>query len=214
MHLVDEGLSEARRLQHVYTLGFSLLCKCWVSAIVNVPDEIPRHSDEMFKLGDEHGFPLWAGWALGYRGLWLTTVGRASDGAQLITESLARTRVAGAVISFPFLITFLAEALSKLGRPAEGLSRLHEAAQFIETTEERYYEAEVHRVKADVLRMAGEHAEVEQSYRKALEIAERQNAKAHQLRVAMGLGRLWRDQGKRAETRELRSGLRLVYRGV
>jgi hypothetical protein len=101
MHLVDEGLSEARRLQHVYTLGFSLLCKCWVSAIVNLPDEIPRHADEMFNLGDEHGFPLWAGWAVAYRGLWLTTVGRASDGAQLITESLARTRVAGAVISSP-----------------------------------------------------------------------------------------------------------------
>jgi hypothetical protein len=115
------------------------------------------------------GSILWAGWALAYRGLWLTTVGRAGDGAQLITESLARARVAGAVISSPFLIIFLAEALSKLGRPAEGLSRLHEAAQFIETTDERYYEAEVHRVKADVLRIAGEHAEVEQSYRKALE---------------------------------------------
>jgi predicted ATPase len=53
------------------------------------------------------------------------------------------------------------------------------------------------------LRIAGEHAEVEQSYRKALEIAERRNAKAHQLRAAMGMARLWRDQGKPDEARDL-----------
>jgi hypothetical protein len=96
---VDEGLAEARRLQHVYTLGFSLLFKCWVSAIVNVPDEIPRHSDEMFNLGNDHGFPLWAQFALFYRGLWSTMVGQASDGVRLITETLAQNRVAGAVVS-------------------------------------------------------------------------------------------------------------------
>jgi len=58
MHLADDGLNEARRLQHFYTLGFSLLFKCWVSAIVNAPNEIPRHADEMFNLGNEHGFPF------------------------------------------------------------------------------------------------------------------------------------------------------------
>ena len=203
MYRADEGVAEARRLQHVYTLGFSLLFKCWVSAIVNVPDEIPRHANELFNLGNEHGFPLWAEYALLFRGLWSTMVGQASDGIRLITEGLARYRVAGAVASFPWWLTHLAEAFSTLGQPADGLSRLHEAEQFIEATDERYYEAEVQRVKGDLLRMTGEHAQAAQSYRRALAVADRQNAKAHQLRAAMSMARLWRDQGKREEAREL-----------
>ena len=83
------------------------------------------------------------------------------------------------------------------------MSRLHEAAQFIENTDERYCEAEVHRLTADLLRMTGEQAAAEQSYRKALALADRQNAKAHQLRATMSMARLWRDQGKRKEAREL-----------
>ena len=98
---------------------------------------------------------------------------------------------------------FLAGAFFKLGQPGDGLSRLHEAAQFIENTDERYYEAEVYRLTADLLRMTGEQAAAEQSYRKALALADRQNAKAHQLRAAMSMARLWRDQGKRKEAREL-----------
>jgi class 3 adenylate cyclase/predicted ATPase len=203
MHLADDGLNEARRLQHVYTLGFSLLFKCWVSAIVNAPNEIPRHADEMFNLGNEHGFPLWTGWALTFRGLWSAADERVSDGVRLMREGLAYLRTTGAVISSPFVLAFLGGALSKLGQPAEGLSRLDEAAQLIETTDERYYEAEVHRVRGDVLMITEEHAEAEESYRKALKVAERQNAKAHQLRAAMSMARLWRDQRKRQEAREL-----------
>jgi predicted ATPase len=80
---------------------------------------------------------------------------------------------------------------------------LDEAAQFIETSDERYYEAEVHRLKGDLLRITDQQAEAEKSYRKALEVAERQSAKAHQLRAAMSMARLWRDQDKRHEAREL-----------
>jgi predicted ATPase len=203
MHLVDEGLNRARQLQHVYTLGFSLLFKCWASAIIDATDEIPRHSDEMFNLGNEHGFPLWTGYALAFRGLCSTADDRASDGVQQITEGLAHLRPTGAVASYPLFLAFLGRAFLKLGQPAEGLSRLHEAAQLIETTDERYYEAEVHRVRGDLLRITDQHAEAEESYRKALKVAERQNAKAHQLRAATSMARLWRDQGERDEAREL-----------
>ena len=203
MYRVDEGLAEARRLQHVYTLGFSLLFKCWVSVIINVPDEIPRHSDEMFNLGNEHGFPLWAEYALLFRGLWSTMVGQASEGTPLITEVLARIRVAGAVISFPFQITFFAEALSKLGRPMEGLVDCMRPSNSSRQLTSAITRPKHIGSRADLLRIIGEHAQVEQSYRRALAIAERQNAKAHQLRAAMSMARLWRDQGKRDEARDL-----------
>jgi predicted ATPase len=109
----------------------------------------------------------------------------------------------GAVISSPLLLTFLAGAFFKLGQPGDGVSRLHEAAQFIENTDERYCEAEVYRLTADLLKMTGDQAVAEQSYCKALALADRQNAKAHQLRTAISMARLWRDQGKRDEARDL-----------
>jgi hypothetical protein len=110
---VDEGLSEARRLQHVHTLGASLLFKCWVSTIANLTHETRQHADEMFNLGNDHGFPLWTGWALSYRGQWSTMVGEASEGVRLITEAI--TRAAGAVISSPLLSHFSRALSSNLG---------------------------------------------------------------------------------------------------
>jgi predicted ATPase len=197
---VDEGLSEARRLQHFHTLGFSLLFKCWVSLTTNLTHEVRQYADEMFDLGNEHGFPVWVGWALFYRGLWS---GQAREGVSLMTEAVELTRVTGAVISTPFCLTRIAEAFAKLGQCAEGLSRLREAAQFIEATDERYHEAEVHRVQGDLLNVTGNHAAAEQSYRCALAVAGRQDARTHELRAATSLARLWRDQGKRAEARDL-----------
>ena len=90
-----------------------------------------------------------------------------------------------------------------LGQPGEGLNCLAEAAQIIETTEERVNEAELHRVRGDLLNATGDRSAAERSYRQALAVAERQSAKLFELRAATSLARLWRDQGKRAEAREL-----------
>jgi predicted ATPase len=202
---VDEGLSEARRLQHVHTLGFLLLFKCWVCLIANTTHEVREYADEMFSLGNEHGFPLWTGWALFYQGLWSTAVGQASEGVSLITQALALTRITGAVISSPLLLTFLAEAFAKLGQPAEGLSRLREAAKLIEATNERYNEAEVNRMAGEIALKSPERdvAKAEVYFERALAVARAQQAKSWELRAAMGMARLWRDQGKHRDARDL-----------
>jgi predicted ATPase len=200
---VHEGLSEARRLHHVHTLGFALFFKCFVSSMVNLTDEVRQAADEMFELGNEHGFPLWTGWALVYRGLWSTAVGQAREGVSLMTQALALMQVTGAVVSSPFVLTHVAEAFARLAQPAEGLSRLREAAHFIEAIDERYHEAEVHRLQGDLLKATSDHAGAGQSYRRALAVAGRQNARAHELRAATSLAGLWRDQDKQDEARDL-----------
>jgi predicted ATPase len=103
----------------------------------------------------------------------------------------------------------LAEAYAKLGQPIEGLNYLAEAAQIIETTEERVGEAELHRLRGDLLNAMGDRAATERDYHQALEFAKRQSAKLWELRAATSLARLWRDQGKRTEARDL---LAPVYR--
>jgi len=97
----------------------------------------------------------------------------------------------------------LAEANVKLGRSVEGLNYLAEAAQFIEMTEERNNEAELHRVRGDLLNAIGDRAAAEQKYQQALAVAKRQSAKPFELHAASSLARLWRDQGKRDEARDL-----------
>ena len=90
-----------------------------------------------------------------------------------------------------------------LGRPGEGLNCLAEAARIIEITEERANEAELRRVRGDLLSVTGDQSAAGRSYRKAIAVAERQSAKLFQLRASTSLARLWREQGKRTEARDL-----------
>jgi predicted ATPase len=85
------------------------------------------------------------------------------------------------------------------GHPEEGLNRLADA----ETTQERWAEAEIHRMRGALLLSMREHAEAEDSLHQAIAVARGQTAKFWELRVVLDLGRLWRDQGKLAEARDL-----------
>jgi predicted ATPase len=102
------------------------------------------------------------------------------------------------------LFTWLAQAYAMLGQPAEERDCLAEAARLVETTEERQFEAELlHRVPGDLLNATGDPSGAERHYRQAIAVAARQSAKLFQLRASTSLARLWRDQGKRAEARDL-----------
>lgn len=103
-----------------------------------------------------------------------------------------------------FLLT-LAEAYGMTAQPQLGLDQLTEAAELVETTHERWIEAEIHRLRGTLLLSMHEHAAAENSYGRALEVAQRQGARFWELRAAVELARLWRDQGKRTEARDLLS---------
>jgi predicted ATPase len=113
------------------------------------------------------------------------------------------SRLTGAVLFTPNMLRILATAYGALGRVAEGLNCLNEAAQIIDTTEERMDEAEMFRVRGDLLNATGDRAAAEENYNRALVVARQQSAKTLELRAAMSTARLWRDQGKRGEARHL-----------
>ncbi len=149
-------------------------------------------------------FRIILGWALAFRGRSLIALGQAQEGLALLTQGLAELRATGAVVNTPMLFTWLAEAHALLGQPAEARNCLAEAARIVETTDERVDEAELlHRVPGDLLNAAGDRSAAERHYRQAIAVAERQSAKLFQLRASTSLARLWRDQGKRAEARDL-----------
>jgi predicted ATPase len=199
----DEGLLEPRRLRHAYTLAYALNFKMTALRNVHMEHEIRTYADELFDLSNEHGFPIFAAFATQFRGTWSVAVGQARQGATLIAQAMDQMRATGAAIVTPRYLAGLAEAFARLGDPAEGLGKLREAAQFIEKTDQRCDEGQVRWLQGELLSASGDKAAAELNYRQALAVAGRQKAKAIELRAAMSMARLWRDQGKREEANEL-----------
>jgi predicted ATPase len=133
----------------------------------------------------------------------LTALGQGQEGLSLFTRGMAGIRATGAVTSTPTLLVELARAYARLGQPVDGLNCLDEAAQIIETTDERYYEAELHRVRGDLLNATGDPSAAERSYYQALAVAKLQSAKLLELRASIKLARLWCKQDRRGEARDL-----------
>jgi tetratricopeptide (TPR) repeat protein len=191
---MDRALSEARRVRHFHTLAHVLTFANWLGWLTSSP---LVHLQEALALSTEHGFPFYLGFARAYLGRSLLTRGQAQEG-------LADLHATAGGVSTPMLFIWLAEAYAAVGKPAEGQNCLAEAARIIETSDERVDEAELlHRVPGDLLNAAGDRSGAEQHYRQAIAVAERQSAKLLQLKASTSLARLWRDQGKRVEARDL-----------
>ena len=199
---LNEAFSEAHRLKYAQTLGDVLVLANWIEVITCSP-EIQRHSEELLGLSTEHGLQSCLGYAIVFRGLSLTACGQAQEGLTLGTRGLVALRATGAVLNTSRALVLLAERYAMIGQPIEGLHCLAEAAQIIEMTEERHSEAELHRLRGDLLNAIGDRAVAEQSYHEALAVAKRQSARTLELRTATSLARLWRDRGKRTEARDL-----------
>jgi tetratricopeptide (TPR) repeat protein len=199
---LNEAMSEARRLRHAQTLAEVLFYATWIESTVCSPEMRPR-AEELLALSTEHGFALFLGWATAFHGVSPTALGQAQEGLTLITRGLTAARATGSVVGTSELLMRLAEAYAMLGQPVEGLNCLTEAAQIIETAEERYHEAGLHRLRGDLLDAIGDRSAAERSYHRALAVARSQSAKLLELRASISLARLWCKQGKRIEARDL-----------
>jgi len=142
--------------------------------------------------------PIMRGWAL-------VTEGEAEEGITHIRQGLERYRATGAEVQLPHLMTALIEAYKKIEQPEEGLTILAEAQALVEDTGERYYEAELQRLKGELMlaQSPEDAAEAEACLQKALEIARGQQAKSLELRTAMSLARLWQAQSKEGDAHQL-----------
>jgi predicted ATPase len=200
---MNEAVSEARSVGHADTLAFVLNWTCEAAWALRLPQEAYQSSEEILSLSSQHGFSFWLAEGSLYRGWSMAALGNAREGLAMLTNGLSMRRAAGAEISTPQALMLLDEAYARLGQPVEGLNCLAEAGQIIERTQERYNEAELHRLRGDLLNTTGDQAAAERDYHQALEVAKWQRAKLWELRAATSLARLWRDQGKRKEARDV-----------
>jgi predicted ATPase len=149
----------------------------------------------------EQGFPYYRALGTIYRGWVEVANGNVAGGISLLHRGSSASRATGAEVWMSYHTALLARACEIAGQIDECLSLLDDAFQIVARNGTRWLEAELYRHKGQLLLRHSETAE--ELFRKALSIAERQGAKLWELRAAMSLARLWRDQGKPQQAREL-----------
>jgi predicted ATPase len=200
----DAALGEARRLAHPLTLAIAL-AQTGLSGlrVCCAPGSQLQYADELLVLATEHGLGNFPMHALIERGWCLAGLGRADEGIPLLAAGLARWRDQGFVLWRPWALTLLADACRMAGQWQSALEHLAAARELADQRGARFFQAETLRLTGEVLLATGDPAAAEASYREAIAIAQRQSAKLWELRAAMSLARLWRDQNKRGEARAL-----------
>ena len=201
---LKDALSEARQLKHAHTLADVLLSTCAVEIITGSP-QMQQHAEELLALATERGLPLNLGWARASYGASLTALRRGQEGLSLISRGMAEIRATGAIAGTPGLLMMLAGTYGSLGQPVDGLNCLAEAAQIMRTTDEMFREAELHRLRGDLLNATGDPSKAERSYHRALAVARRQSARLFELRASISLARHLCKQDKRGEARNVLS---------
>jgi predicted ATPase len=159
--------------------------------------------DRLVSVTTAQGFAHWGAQGTIYLGWLKVKNGAVAEGLSLLRRGSAAYRSTGAQGNMPYHIALLAAACEITGKFEEGLILLDDALQIVETTGERWVEPELYRHRGQLLSRQGHAEAAEEHYRKALSIAEEQEAKLWELRAAVSLTRLRRDQGRRDEARDL-----------
>ncbi len=200
-----EALTLAHALSHPFSLAFA---RCWAAMVSQFRRDVSavhEQAEATVVLSTEQGFAPWAAPGTILRGWALARQGQGEAGLAQVRQGIATTRATGAAVLVPYFCTLLADVSAHLGHMEDGLQALAEAHTLVEQQEERWWEAEVCRLRGVLLlRQTGTpQAEAEAWFQRALDIAHRQEAKSLELRAALSLSRLWQQQGKRAEARAL-----------
>jgi tetratricopeptide (TPR) repeat protein len=205
---LDQGLlrnhaaiDEARRLSHPPSLAFAIGVALWT-----LHRGVLEHGSltcEVLALSTEHGLGYWRAFARVRLGWSLVAMGRIDEGIPLAADGLVGWEELALIAYKPWALTMLGDAYRMAGELPAALDRLAEAARLAEETEERWFQAETIRLTGEALLATGDPTAAETRYAEALALAQRQSARLWELCAAMSLARLWRDQGKRSEGRDL-----------
>ena len=202
---IDHAISDAREIGQAATLmtalnntGVTHIC-CRNYAAANA------ELGELVALADEKGALYWKVCGMASQGCLFAQTGKTSDAVRMLTSGITAYRSTGATLWAPFHLSNLATSYASLSQLEDAWRCVGEAMRAVATTKEKWFEAEVHRIAGDVALLSPERdaAKAEAYFERALEVARRQQAKSWELRAAISLARLWRDQGKVQQAREV-----------
>jgi predicted ATPase len=195
-----EMLAYAQELSHTYSLSRALFHAAGLHRLRREWSTTQERAEAALAITTE-GLGQFMGVLTLARGEALVAQGQGEAGLAQMHQGLAAIRAMGQKLSLSAYLARLAEACGHSGQAEEGLRLLAEALVHVNHTGERYYEAEVYRLKRELLlrQAVPDSPQAEVCFQQALAIAHRQQAKSWELRAATGLSRLWQQQGKRTE---------------
>jgi class 3 adenylate cyclase/predicted ATPase len=202
-------IHDALALAHALADPFSLAwARCYAAFVSQFRRDVPavhEHAEAAVALSTAQGFPQWMAMGTSLRGWALAMQSQGEVGMAQVRQGITAWQATGAKFFVPYFCTLLAEVSDHLGHPEEGLQALAEAHTLVQQHEDRYWEAEVCRLRGVLLlRQPGTpQAEAETWLQRALDVTRHQEAKSLELRAAMSLSRLWQQQGKRQEAHDL-----------
>ena len=201
----DDALRDAREIGHAATLMYALFLATMTDIWRGNYATANANVQELIALAAEKGSPPWKAQGMRLQGQLLALTGKAPDTIQIITSALDLWRSTGSTGWVPVDMLYLAKSHADLGRCPDAWSCIGEAMTAMEVTGERWWEPEVHRVTGEIELMSPQPdaAKAEGHYNRALAVARQQHAKSWELRASMSLARLWREQGKVQQAREL-----------
>jgi tetratricopeptide (TPR) repeat protein len=201
---LNEAVNIARKLGHQHSLAFVLLLACELNWFLGNFPQINKDTEELVPFCEKNGFIYIGAHGYFYRGERAVLEGKVKEGIGQMRQSLAIMEATGTLTCFSRLRARIAEACRKAGDLEEGLSAVDWALDAVQKYDERYMEAELYRLKGELLRMRGEpENEVEKYFRQAIELSRRRLAKSWELRATMSLSRLKQKQGRKEEARRM-----------
>jgi predicted ATPase/class 3 adenylate cyclase len=207
----QDGLHLAHLLAHPHTLAFALNITATFHQFRHEETAVREQAEALLTLSTEHGFAYRAAVATIMQGWVLAAADQTEEGVVRMQEGLAAQRATGSESVAPYFLALQAEIYGKMGQPEEGLVALAEASALRQRTGEQWYEAELYRLKGE-LKLAQSSVqglgssvqkEAEECFQRAIEIARRQQAKSLELRAVMSLSRLWQQQDKAEQARQM-----------
>jgi predicted ATPase len=217
---MHDALTLAHKLSHPFSLALTLYFTAEFHQRCGAVQAAQERAEAVITLCSEQGFPFWFAPGTILRGWALAEQGQEEEGVAQIRHGLAAYQATGAKLERPYYLALLAEVYGKVGQAEEGLTVLAEALAVVDKNEERFWEAELYRLKGQLVLQSRSpqstvsdprplapdpQAEAEACFLKAIEIARKQQAKSLELRAATSLARLWRQHGKIKEAHQLLS---------
>jgi class 3 adenylate cyclase/predicted ATPase len=205
LHTGQVALTRARELLSPSTLANILVFTTTLAQFRRDAHAAQEYGEAIIAIAREQGFARWLAGGTFSRGWAMAQQGQRAEGLAEIRAGLAAEQATGAELARPYHFALLAEAYGHVGQGEAGLRLLDEACGLVAKNGERWWEAELYRLKGELLlaHAVEHHAEAEACFRQALAVACQQQAKSLELRAATSLARLWQQQGKRADAREL-----------
>jgi DNA-binding SARP family transcriptional activator/predicted ATPase len=205
-HRSQQVLTMGRELGHSYSLA-DILCYagCLFNSMRRDAEALKENADELIRLAIERDFFGWLTMGNCWMGEALALLEQIPAGIVQIREGISENRANGVFCYLPGSLRALAEALAKPGNIDEGLAVVDEGLTQVEESGEHHWEAELYRLKGELLLQKEEIVGGEICLQKALEVARYQQAKMWELRAAMSLGRLWGNYGKKIQAHQILS---------